>query len=196
MGVSRLLTEIRKIVREEINIAMDEITKKTDKRITEVLTKRLTTSKTNVAASSKPQQKPLPKTDKDLIRQVKESLGGNNIIKPKQLHQNSTQRVNTIREDMDILPESFKTLPSHLKEALAQTSRSLMNGTTPRLGQDIDTQNYGDDYRADIGNYTTDDVVISSSKQRSLQNDVPDFLSSAISRAGVVAKKAEEFSKK
>lgn len=216
--MSKFLTEIRKIIREEISIALDEVVKKTDQRIVEVLSKRLVESKKQkqVAPPAKSQQKPAAKSDKDLIRQVKESLNKNTSATPKRVVEQRTPK----RTAEDLLPDTLKGLPPSLREALVQTTEDLLTGNTPRLDSSdmYDSYNMIDDtnYVMESGpashrsygmggleemdewptiSRTSADVAQSMPVPAMNTSGMPDFLSSAISRAGAVAKRAEEFSK-
>lgn len=200
MDMSKFLTEIRKIVREEISIALDDVSKNTDKRIAEVLSKRLLESKKQKQAApqtSKPQ--PKAKSDKDLVRQVRESLNTNSGTAPRPV-KNPVRQVE--RRAEELLPPVLQGLPSHLREALAQTTEDLITGASARLGGDVsgasmmyegmDPSMFADD---DMGEYDSNDHINELGEMQQRISGVPAFLQNAISNAGAVAKRAEEFSK-
>jgi hypothetical protein len=163
------------------------------KRLLESKKQKQTTLQTN-----KPQ--PKAKTDKDLVRQVRESLNGNGTTAPRPV-KNPVRQVE--RRAEDLLPPVLQGLPAHLREALAQTTEDLITGTSARLGNDVsgasmmyegmDPSMFAGDGMGDDDFH--DDYESDGSMIQQSVSGVPAFLQNAISNAGAVAKRAEEFSK-
>lgn len=206
MNMDKFLTEIRKIIREEINIALDEVKRTTDKRIAEVLTKRLVESKSQkqtptpvkkTSAAPTKSKSGLTSSDADLIRSVKSSISG------KQPAGSNGLGKKLAPTPKSVLPPALTSLPTTLQEALAQTTMEIRSGISPGIIQDgapshmtdyVEQESYGSmmDMGGDAGFEEQDDF--GSMHSFGVSNDVPDFLSSAIAKAGKVAKRAEEFS--
>lgn len=190
MDTSKFLTEIRKIVREEIVIAMDSVMAHTDRRIVEVITKRLNENKIKRSQDNTTPSTPSVKSERDFIKKIKESIDTTNPSTSKSKQKKIIQD-NPVK---NTVPEFVKSLPSYLQEAVGQTSIDITNGTTQRLGRDVSSPGHDMYDWSTVGTYTTNDVAVSPSIP-GVDDELPDFLSSAISRAGEVVKRSNEISK-
>lgn len=128
MNTSKFLTELRRIIREEISFALDEIKAENKKTIKEALMNEV---------KSKPSPSPKKKTttsgssiksaDRDLINSVKASMNGKKTTK---------SAAPTSKRRESIVESKMKNLPTGVMAALAETEDALVSGRAAPIGSD------------------------------------------------------------
>lgn len=133
MNTSKFLIELRKIVREEISLAIDEIKKDNKRAIKEAL---LSEAKSLKATKNTTKPKKSPKSgkssDRELVESVKKSMakgsGGRNQL-TESISQPQQKRESLVKSKM-------KNLPSGVMSALAETENDLASGRSAPIGGD------------------------------------------------------------
>lgn len=173
MDTGNFFKEIRKIIREEIEIALENKEKENRKYMSESILKTLSLLKSKQKQTSNKSLK-LNEDDSIKIKSIKKSINGDDFKPVKSVSERYDKRSNTSSDP--------------IASILEETRRSIVEGKTTRLGADLpsgfDEDYIGDNISDGVPSYmldddsdivemryTTEDIPIRSNN---IQDDIPE----------------------